>query len=178
MIVGLHHVQLAMPRGEEASAREFYAGVLGMTEVPKPPHLAVRGGVWFSAGNTQVHLGVDEDFRPAKKAHPALLVRGRLAATRPMLWVLMLAFPFPYIANTAGWLTTELGRQPWVVYGLLRTRDASSPLVHPGSALFTLIGFAGLYVVLGALYLFLVLREVAHGPGPHGGAAAVGARHV
>ena len=72
MIAGLHHVQLAMPRGQEAAAREFYAGVLGMTEVPKPPHLAVRGGVWFSAGSTQVHLGVEEDFRPAKKAHPAL----------------------------------------------------------------------------------------------------------
>jgi cytochrome d ubiquinol oxidase subunit I len=84
-----------------------------------------------------------------------------------MLWVLMLAFPFPYIANTAGWLTTELGRQPWVVYGLLRTRDAASPLVHPGSALFTLIGFAGLYTVIAALYLYLVLREVAHGPAPH-----------
>ena len=76
MIAGIHHVQLAMPRGEEASARTFYAGVLGMTEVPKPPHLAVRGGVWFSAGSAHVHLGVEEDFRPAKKAHPALLVRG------------------------------------------------------------------------------------------------------
>ena len=116
-----------------------------------------------------------------------LLWRGRLVATRPMLWVLMLAFPFPYIANTAGWLTTELGRQPWVVYGLLRTRDAASPLVHPGSALFTLIGFAGLYTVLAAFYLFLVLREVAHGPAPHDAAhapagfvpagAPAGARH-
>jgi len=76
MIAGLHHVQLAMPRGQEASAREFYAGVLGMIELPKPPHLAVRGGVWFWAGSSQVHLGVEEDFRPAKKAHPALLVRG------------------------------------------------------------------------------------------------------
>ncbi len=94
-----------------------------------------------------------------------LLVRGALATTRPMLWVLMLAFPFPYIANTAGWMTAELGRQPWLIYGLLRTRDGASPLVHPGSALFTLIGFAGLYFVLGLLWAFLVLREVAHGPG-------------
>lgn len=76
MIVGLHHVQLAMPRGKEADARTFYAGVLGLVEVAKPPHLAVRGGVWFSAGGTQVHLGVEDDFRPARKAHPALLVRG------------------------------------------------------------------------------------------------------
>lgn len=90
--------------------------------------------------------------------------RGMLVRHRPMLWVLLLASPFPYIATTAGWLTTELGRQPWVVYGLLRTRDAASPLVHSGSALFTLIGFCGLYLVLGLLYASLVLREVAHGP--------------
>ncbi len=96
----------------------------------------------------------------------ALHARGLLVRTRPMLWVLMLAFPFPYIANTAGWLTAELGRQPWAIYGLQRTVDAASPLVHPGSALFTLIGFCGLYLVLGLLYAFLVAREVAHGPGP------------
>ncbi len=102
-----------------------------------------------------------------------LHLRGALATTRPLLWVLMLAFPFPYIANTAGWLTAELGRQPWLLYGLMRTRDGGSPLVHPGSALFTLIGFAGLYLVLGLLYLHLVVREVAHGPdAPHAGKEA------
>ena len=90
--------------------------------------------------------------------------RGALVHSRPMLWVLMLAFPFPYIATTAGWLTTELGRQPWVVYGLLRTRDAASPLVHSGSALFTLIGFCGLYFVLGLLYASLIAREISRGP--------------
>ena len=93
-----------------------------------------------------------------------LLVRGQLVRNRSMLWLLMLAFPFPYIATTAGWLTTELGRQPWLIYGLLRTRDGVSPLVHPGSALFTLIGFAGLYLVLGMLFVFLVGREISHGP--------------
>ena len=90
--------------------------------------------------------------------------RGRLMRTRGMLWVLMMAFPFPYIATTAGWMTAELGRQPWVVYGILRTKDAASPNVHAGTALFTLIGFAGLYFVLGLLFLFLVTREIAHGP--------------
>ena len=74
MIRGLHHVQLAMPRGREADARAFYSDVLGMTEQPKPEHLARRGGVWFSSGDAQLHLGVEDDFRPAKKAHPALLV--------------------------------------------------------------------------------------------------------
>lgn len=91
--------------------------------------------------------------------------RGQLVRARPVLWALMLSFPLPYIANTAGWMSAELGRQPWIVYGLMRTRDASSPLVHPGSALFTLIGFCGLYLVMGLLYVYLMLREVAHGPG-------------
>jgi catechol 2,3-dioxygenase-like lactoylglutathione lyase family enzyme len=75
-VYGLDHVQVAMPRGAEDEARAFYAGVLGLTEVPKPPHLAKRGGVWFEGGTLQLHLGVEEDFRPARKAHPALLVEG------------------------------------------------------------------------------------------------------
>jgi cytochrome bd ubiquinol oxidase subunit I len=94
------------------------------------------------------------------------LARGKLVTSRPLLWALMLAFPFPYIANTAGWLTAELGRQPWLVWGLQRTAAGVSPLVHPGSVVFTTIGFAGLYLVLGVLFAFLVSREVAHGPVP------------
>jgi catechol 2,3-dioxygenase-like lactoylglutathione lyase family enzyme len=74
LIVALHHVQLAMPRGREEDARLFYAGVLEMTEIPKPEDLAKRGGVWFESGSAAVHLGVEDDFRAAKKAHPALLV--------------------------------------------------------------------------------------------------------
>ena len=74
MIKALHHVQLAMPVGREADARAFYCDVLGMTEKPKPEHLAKRGGAWFVAGSAEVHLGVEDDFRAAKKAHPALLV--------------------------------------------------------------------------------------------------------
>jgi catechol 2,3-dioxygenase-like lactoylglutathione lyase family enzyme len=82
-ITALHHVQLAMPRGREDDARAFYAGVLGFSELPKPPHLAKRGGAWFRSGGAEVHLGVEDDFRPAKKAHPALLVDdlAALAAT-------------------------------------------------------------------------------------------------
>jgi cytochrome d ubiquinol oxidase subunit I len=93
-----------------------------------------------------------------------LRVRGRLESTRPVLWVLMLAFPFPFIANTAGWMTSELGRQPWLVYGLFRTNQGYSTVVSSGDVLFTLIGMAGLYFLLGLLYLYLVGREVAHGP--------------
>lgn len=73
-VFGLDHVQLAMPAGQEDVARRFYGGTLGLTEVPKPRHLAERGGVWFSGGALRLHLGVEQDFRPAKKAHPALLV--------------------------------------------------------------------------------------------------------
>ena len=71
----IDHVQLAMPAGREDEAREFYAGLLGIPEQPKPPHLAARGGCWFESATVKVHLGVDADFRPARKAHPALLVR-------------------------------------------------------------------------------------------------------
>jgi cytochrome d ubiquinol oxidase subunit I len=91
-------------------------------------------------------------------------LRRRLEASRPLLWILMLAFPFPFIANTAGWITAELGRQPWLVYGLFRTRDGISHVVSSGDVLFTLIGLTGLYFVLGLLYLFLVGREIVHGP--------------
>lgn len=73
-VLAVDHVQLAMPRGEEQSARAFYAGVLGLDEIPKPANLAARGGVWFRCGALQVHLGAEEDFRPAKKAHPAFVV--------------------------------------------------------------------------------------------------------
>lgn len=74
MITGLDHVQLAMPRGREDAARSFYAGMLGMTELEKPPVLAARGGCWFASGAAVLHLGVEEPFAPARKAHPALLV--------------------------------------------------------------------------------------------------------
>jgi catechol 2,3-dioxygenase-like lactoylglutathione lyase family enzyme len=74
MILAIHHVQLAMPRGGEADARAFYVDVLGFREVTKPPHLAARGGAWFTTGSVHLHLGVEDDFRPARKAHPALLV--------------------------------------------------------------------------------------------------------
>jgi hypothetical protein len=68
----IDHVQLAMPPGEEEVARAFYSGLLGMTELSKPPELAKRGGCWFESGGVQLHRGVEQDFRPAKKAHPAL----------------------------------------------------------------------------------------------------------
>jgi catechol 2,3-dioxygenase-like lactoylglutathione lyase family enzyme len=74
-VVALDHLQLAMPRGREAEARAFYGDILGLKELTKPPNLAVRGGVWYALGTQQLHLGVEADFRPARKAHPALLVQ-------------------------------------------------------------------------------------------------------
>ena len=89
---------------------------------------------------------------------------GALYHSRPMLWILMLALPFPYIATTAGWITAEVGRQPWLIYGVMRTPDGTSPRVYAGSGLFSLIGFMGMYGLLAILFLFLVMREIEHGP--------------
>jgi cytochrome d ubiquinol oxidase subunit I len=93
---------------------------------------------------------------------------GRLFSTPALLWALMFSIPFPYIATTAGWMTAELGRQPWLIYGLLLTTHGASPRVSAGNGLFTLLGFMGLYMLLGILFLFLVVREVAQGPGEIG----------
>lgn len=75
-LLPIHHVQLAIPAGGEDRCRAFWAGVLGMTELTKPPVLAARGGCWFRGGALEVHLGVEDPFAPARKAHPGLLVRG------------------------------------------------------------------------------------------------------
>ena len=75
-IYALDHVQIALPPGQEERARAFYSGILGLTEQPKPPHLAKRGGVWFVGGTLRLHPGVEQEFQPARKAHPAFLVHG------------------------------------------------------------------------------------------------------
>jgi len=95
-----------------------------------------------------------------------LLWRGRIYNTRWMLWLLLISFPFPYIANTAGWMTAEIGRQPWLIYGLMRTSEGFSSTVSVGNGLFTLIGFMGLYTLLGLLFTVLVYREISRGPEP------------
>jgi len=95
-----------------------------------------------------------------------LLWRNKLYESRWMLWILMLSVPLPYIANTAGWMTAELGRQPWLIYGLMRTIHGASPRVAAGNAWFTLLGFMGMYTVLSILWLFLVYREIERGPEP------------
>jgi cytochrome d ubiquinol oxidase subunit I len=90
--------------------------------------------------------------------------RGKLETSTWLLWPLLLAFPFPYIANTLGWMTAELGRQPWLIYGLLRTSQGYSQVVSNGDVIFTLIGYCGLYFAVGVMFLFMIAREISHGP--------------
>jgi cytochrome bd ubiquinol oxidase subunit I len=94
----------------------------------------------------------------------ALLWKQRLFMSRWALWILAMMLPFPYIANTAGWMTAELGRQPWLIYGLMRTADGYSTNVSAGNTLFSLLGFFGMYTILSILFLFLVYREIDEGP--------------
>ena len=93
-----------------------------------------------------------------------LLWRGKLYNSRWALWIVMLSLPFPYIANTAGWMVAEIGRQPWLVYGMLRTSAGYSHRVSAGDGWFTLLGFLGMYTMLSIFFLFLVYREIEHGP--------------
>jgi len=111
-----------------------------------------------------IMVGLGTIFIAIMVSAALLLWRRRLFEARWMLWILMLSFPFPYIANTAGWMTAELGRQPWLVYGLMRTAEGYSRTVSAGNGLFTLLGFMGMYTVLSMLFLFLVWREIGHGP--------------
>ena len=83
-VVALHHLQVAMPAGEERSARHFYGELLKLEEVPKPDHLASRGGCWFRGQSFELHLGVEAEFRPARKAHPAFEVEGLVALRRAL----------------------------------------------------------------------------------------------
>jgi cytochrome d ubiquinol oxidase subunit I len=95
-----------------------------------------------------------------------LLWRQRLYSARWVLWALLLSFPLPYIANIAGWMTAELGRQPWLIYGLMRTSEGYSTTVSASNGLFTLLGFMGLYLLLGILFTVLIYREISNGPEP------------
>jgi len=111
-----------------------------------------------------IMVGLGTIFIAIMALSALLLRKGQLYYCRPVLWLLMLAFPFPYMANTAGWMTVELGRQPWLIYGLMRTSEGTSSHVSAGNALFTLLGFMGMYALLSVLFLFLVYREIEHGP--------------
>ena len=138
----------------------FRANVSGLSTYPKDQRPPVE--LTYYAYHVMVGLGTI--FVGIMGLAVLLLVLRRLTASRWILWILMLAMPFPYIANEAGWMVTEIGRQPWIVYGLMRTADATSPTVIAGETIFTIIGFAGMYFLLGVLFLLLILREIATGP--------------
>jgi cytochrome d ubiquinol oxidase subunit I len=119
-----------------------------------------------------IMVGLGTIFILVMGAAALLLWRGQLFSSRVMLWILLLSFPFPYIANTAGWMSAELGRQPWLIYGVQRTAHGTSTVVSSGDVAFSTLGFMGLYLVLGLLFVFLVGREIARGP-PRSGSEPV-----
>lgn len=138
----------------------FRANVSGISTYPA----AARPPVELTYYAYHVMVGLGTIFVAITVVGTLLLVTRRLFAARWLLWVVMLAMPFPYIANEAGWVVAEVGRQPWIIYGLLRTSAAASPTVVAGETIFTTLGFAGIYFVLGVLFVLLVLREIATGP--------------
>lgn len=138
----------------------FRATVKGLEEYPGDQRPPIE--LTYYAYHVMVGLGTI--FVGIMLIAAVLLFLRRLPRARWMLWILMLAMPFPYIANEAGWTTTEVGRQPWIVYGLMRTAEATSPNVVAGEVIFTTIGFAGMYFIIGLLFMLLVLRQIALGP--------------
>ena len=141
--------------------KRWNANVRGLDAFPKQDW---PGNIPLLYYSYHIMVGLGTFFIAVMIVAVFLLWRGKLFNAKWMLWILMLAAPFPYIANTAGWMTAELGRQPWLVYGLMRTEDGYSKLISAGNGMFTLLGFMGLYMVLGILGLFLIWREIEHGP--------------
>jgi len=141
--------------------RRWAAEVRGLDAFPPelwPQNIAL---IYYSY---HIMVGLGTIFIAIMVVSVLLLWCGRLFSARWMLWLLLLSMPFPYIANTAGWMTAELGRQPWLVYGLMLTKDGYSRTVSAGNGMFTLLGFMGMYTALGILFLFLMRREIEHGP--------------
>ena len=139
----------------------FGAEVKGLDAYPKadwPQNIPL---LYFSY---HIMAGLGTIFIAVMVVATFLFWRGWLFRARWMLWILLLCVPLPYVANTAGWLTAELGRQPWLVYGLLRTAEGFSPTVSSGNAWFTLLGFMGIYTMLAIFCLFLILRVIEQGP--------------
>jgi len=147
--------------------RQWAARVTGLDAYPanqRPDNVPL---LYYSY---HVMVGLGTIFIAIMGLSVLLLWRRQLFTTRPMLWLLLLATPFPFLANTAGWFTAELGRQPWIIYGVLPTANGSSPTITAGTVLFTLIGFAGMYLLLGLLYVVLVVTEALRGPSSDEGA--------
>jgi len=143
--------------------RKWSAHVRGLDSFPENEWPDTIELLYYSY---HVMVGLGTIFIAVMGLSVILLWRKKLFEARWMLWLLMLSAPLPYIANTAGWMTAELGRQPWLIYGMMRTAHGFSPRVAAGNAWFTLLGFMGMYTVLAMLWLFLIYREIEHGPEP------------
>ncbi len=143
--------------------REWKGHVRGLDSFPESDWPDTIELLYYSY---HVMVGLGTLFIAIMGLAAILLWRQKLFETRWLLWIVMLSAPLPYIANTAGWMTAELGRQPWLIYGVMRTAHGFSPRVAAGNAWFTLIGFMGMYTLLSILWLFLVYREIEQGPEP------------
>jgi cytochrome bd ubiquinol oxidase subunit I len=143
--------------------RKWSAHVRGLDSFPEDEWPDTIELLYYSY---HVMVGLGTIFIAVMGLAALLLWRKKLFEARWMLWLLMLSAPLPYIANTAGWMTAELGRQPWLIYGMMRTAHGISPRVVAGNAWFTLLGFMGMYAVLAILWLFLIYREIELGPEP------------
>jgi len=144
--------------------QEWSAQIKGLEDFPRdlwPERISL---LYYSY---HVMVGLGTIFIAIMLMAALLLWRGTLFRSRWMLWLLMLSVPLPYIANTAGWMTAEFGRQPWLIYGLMRTAHGASPRLSAGNVWFTLIGFMGMYAMLSILFLFLMGREIEMGPEGH-----------
>jgi len=141
--------------------RHWEAQVKGLNEFPRdqwPDNIPL---LYYSY---HIMVGLGTIFILVMLTAVVMLRRNKLFNAQWMLWIIMLSFPFPYIANTAGWITAEVGRQPWLVYGLMKTQEGFSSNVSAGNGLFTLLGFMGMYTVLSILFIILIWREIGHGP--------------
>ncbi|MGA7522929.1 MAG: cytochrome ubiquinol oxidase subunit I [Acidobacteriaceae bacterium] len=137
------------------------AEVKGLSDFPRDQWPSALPLLYYSY---HIMAGLGTWFLLLMAGAAFLLWRGKLYKARWMLWPILLSFPLPYVANTAGWMTAEIGRQPWLVYGLIRTSAGYSPHVSAGNALFTLLGFMGMYSVLSILWIVLVYRFIRTGP--------------
>jgi cytochrome d ubiquinol oxidase subunit I len=163
-------------------SRDWSSQVRGLSSFPESEWPTNISLLYYSY---HIMVGLGTIFMLVMLLSGIQLWRKKLHETRWLLWILMLSFPLPYVANIAGWMTAEIGRQPYLIYGILRTVDGFSKSVSAANAWFTLLGFMGMYTLLAILFLFLVQREISHGPdhvedalsAPVKGGAAVAGRN-
>ncbi len=140
------------------------AEVKGLNEIPRDQWPSTLPLLYYSY---HIMAGLGTYFAALMIVAGFLLWRGRLYVSRWILWPILLSFPLPYIANTAGWMTAEIGRQPWLVYGLIRTSEGASRHIGAGTSLFTLLGFLGIYTVVSVLWVVLLYTAIQKGPADH-----------